>query len=258
MLLFLKKVVTLLPKICNFFNKRVRFFMKIILNSDQIKDIIADLTNRIISEISPEFEIAVIGIRSRGEILAQRLSSNLAEKLGKEIENGTLDITLYRDDLNSPQGSKQPHVRTTEIGFNIDDKILRLACAWHDISYTLYKASPRQYFLEARRSVRVIKKYFKQAGFMEDELKIIIDMVLYHDVLMSFRYRNGKRNLYNKIIQDADFLDGVHSERVGKVKEMAKSSLYWKFVNKVLIPLFLGGVIKNKNKFLNLEESKGI
>lgn len=141
---------------------------------------------------------------------------------------------------------------------NIDDKILRLACAWHDISYTLYKASPRQYFLEARRSVRVIKKYFKQAGFMEDELKIIIDMVLYHDVLMSFRYRNGKRNLYNKIIQDADFLDGVHSERVGKVKEMAKSSLYWKFVNKVLIPLFLGGVIKNKNKFLNLEESKGI
>ena len=133
MLLFLKKVVTLLPKICNFFNKRVRFFMKIILNSDQIKDIIADLTNRIISEISPEFEIAVIGIRSRGEILAQRLSSNLAEKLGKEIENGTLDITLYRDDLNSPQGSKQPHVRTTEIGFNIDDKIIILA---DDVLYT--------------------------------------------------------------------------------------------------------------------------
>ena len=141
---------------------------------------------------------------------------------------------------------------------NIDDKILKLACAWHDISYASYKASPRQYFLEARRSVRVIKKYFKQVNVVESELKIITNMVLYHDVLMSFRYRNGKRGLYNKIIQDADFLDGVDSERINKVKEMAKHSLYWKFINKVLIPLFLGRVIKNKNKFLNLEESTKI
>ena len=37
-----------------------------------------------------------------------------------------LDITLYRDDLNSPKGGKQPQVRTTEIGFDIDDKIIIL------------------------------------------------------------------------------------------------------------------------------------
>jgi pyrimidine operon attenuation protein/uracil phosphoribosyltransferase len=107
--------------------------MKVILNSEQIEQILKDLTSRIISETSPELALAVIGIRSRGEVLAQRLSSRLAKELGKDIPCGTLDITLYRDDLNSPQGNEQPQVRTTEIGFNIDDKIIVLV---DDVLYT--------------------------------------------------------------------------------------------------------------------------
>ena len=107
--------------------------MKVILNSDQIEQILGDLTGHIISETPPEFDIAVIGIRSRGEILAQRLSSRLSQKLGKDVPCGTLDITLYRDDLNSPQSSAQPQVRTTEIGFSIDDKVIILV---DDVLYT--------------------------------------------------------------------------------------------------------------------------
>ena len=100
--------------------------MKVILDSGQIADILLDLTSRIASEATEELEIAVIGIRSRGEILAQRLSKLLSKKLNKLVQCGTLDITLYRDDLNSPHGRSQPNVRTTEIGFNIDDKIIVL------------------------------------------------------------------------------------------------------------------------------------
>jgi pyrimidine operon attenuation protein/uracil phosphoribosyltransferase len=107
--------------------------MKVILDSAQIEGILKDLTSRIISEIPGEFDVAAIGIRSRGEILAQRLSSLLSQQLGKDIPYGTLDITLYRDDLNSPQGTGQPQVRTTEIGFNIDDKIIILV---DDVLYT--------------------------------------------------------------------------------------------------------------------------
>jgi pyrimidine operon attenuation protein/uracil phosphoribosyltransferase len=107
--------------------------MKAILNSGQIEQILKDLTGRIISETPRDFDIAVIGIRSRGEILAQRLSSRLSQPLGKDVPCGTLDITLYRDDLNSPQGSAQPQVRTTEIGFDIDDKIIILV---DDVLYT--------------------------------------------------------------------------------------------------------------------------
>ncbi|MFH1610709.1 MAG: HD domain-containing protein [Patescibacteria group bacterium] len=138
---------------------------------------------------------------------------------------------------------------------DIDDKILRLACAWHDISYVFFKASPRQYFLEARRSVRFIKKNFKEVNFPEDELKIITNIVLYHDVLMSFRRRNEKRSLHNKIMQDTDFLDGTSNDRIDHAKKLSKNSMYWKFVSKILVPIFIGTVVKNKNKFLNLEEN---
>jgi len=107
--------------------------MKVILNPEQIEQILKDLTSQIVSDTPPRLDIAAIGIRSRGEILAQRLSRRLSQKLGKDVPCGTLDITLYRDDLNSPQSAAQPQVRTTEIGFDIDDKIMILV---DDVLYT--------------------------------------------------------------------------------------------------------------------------
>jgi pyrimidine operon attenuation protein/uracil phosphoribosyltransferase len=107
--------------------------MPVILNSKQIEKTLTDLTKLIVSEIPPDLDIVVIGIRSRGEILAQRISARLSDKLRKEVLYGTLDITLYRDDLNNPQGNSQPQVRTTEIGFDIDDKIIILV---DDVLYT--------------------------------------------------------------------------------------------------------------------------
>jgi len=107
--------------------------MKVILDSKQIKQALEDLTEEIISDIPHNLDITVIGIRSRGEILAQRLSRQLSKKLDKNVPCGTLDITLYRDDLNSPQSIAQPQVRTTEIGFDIDDQIIILV---DDVLYT--------------------------------------------------------------------------------------------------------------------------
>jgi len=107
--------------------------MKVILDSEQIEQILVRLVEQIVSETPAELDIAAVGIRSRGEILAQRLSSRLSQQLGKDVPYGTLDITLYRDDLNSPQGTAQPEVRTTEIGFDIDDKIIILV---DDVLYT--------------------------------------------------------------------------------------------------------------------------
>jgi pyrimidine operon attenuation protein/uracil phosphoribosyltransferase len=107
--------------------------MRVILDSKQIGQTLKNLTNLIISDIPPELDIVVVGIRSRGEVLAQRLSAQLSEKLKKEVLCGTLDITLYRDDINNPQGNSQPQVRTTEIGFDIDEKIVILI---DDVLYT--------------------------------------------------------------------------------------------------------------------------
>lgn len=107
--------------------------MKVILDSAQIEQILDVLTDQIVSDTLANSDIAVIGIRSRGELLAQRLSARLSEKLDRDIPCGTLDITLYRDDLNSPQGTAQPEVRTTEIGFDVDEKVIILV---DDVLYT--------------------------------------------------------------------------------------------------------------------------
>lgn len=100
--------------------------MKVILDSEQIREILKDLTAQIVSDTPGDLDIAVIGIRSRGEVIANRLAGGLSRQLGKDVPCGTLDITLYRDDLNSPKGSDQPQVRTTEIGFDIEDRIIIL------------------------------------------------------------------------------------------------------------------------------------
>jgi pyrimidine operon attenuation protein/uracil phosphoribosyltransferase len=107
--------------------------MKVILDSEQIERILEDLAARILAENPAPSDFAAIGILSRGEILAQRLSALLSQKISRPVPCGTLDITLYRDDLNSPNSSNQPQVRATEIPFSIDDKIIVLV---DDVLYT--------------------------------------------------------------------------------------------------------------------------
>lgn len=106
--------------------------MEVILNAQQIEDAVKDLAERISVQIPPDTEIAIIGIRSRGEILAKRLSKVLSGLLDRKIPRGTLDITLYRDDLNEP-GESQPAVRSTVIPFDISGKMIILV---DDVIYT--------------------------------------------------------------------------------------------------------------------------
>ena len=107
--------------------------MKVILDAGQIDRTIDHLADEIAEQTSPDNQSVIIGVRSRGEILAERLADRLSQKLGHAIPCGTLDITLYRDDLNAPHGGSQPLVRTTEIGFDIDSKTIILV---DDVLYT--------------------------------------------------------------------------------------------------------------------------
>jgi pyrimidine operon attenuation protein/uracil phosphoribosyltransferase len=96
---------------------------------------IAGTLDRLVSEIRASLPdgvpVGVIGIRSRGEILAARLVAGL-RKLGvQDIETGVLDITLYRDDL-AELGPKA-RVRATEIDFDITGRYVILV---DDVLYT--------------------------------------------------------------------------------------------------------------------------
>src|SRR5262249_42074557 len=75
--------------------------------------------------------LGMVGIRRRGVPLAQRLGQMIQRIEKTKVPVGTLDITLYRDNL-STLGPK-PVVQKSEIGFDINDKNIILA---DDVLYT--------------------------------------------------------------------------------------------------------------------------
>jgi pyrimidine operon attenuation protein/uracil phosphoribosyltransferase len=75
-------------------------------------------------------ELALVGLRTRGVTLAHRLASKLATIDGTAVPVGTLDITLYRDDLDM-RGA--PVIRGTDIPFSIKNKHVVLV---DDVLYT--------------------------------------------------------------------------------------------------------------------------
>ena len=87
-------------------------------DADDIERVIATLADKASAAFSTDKPLAIIGIRTRGEILAQRLTRTLQAKGYNRIHRGVLDITLYRDDL-SEIGPK-PMVRPTKIDFDLD------------------------------------------------------------------------------------------------------------------------------------------
>jgi pyrimidine operon attenuation protein/uracil phosphoribosyltransferase len=100
--------------------------MEVILNEQQIQGLLRDMADRIATDLGQGTVVAVVGIRSRGEVLAQRLANMLENRLGHALPCGTLDITLYRDDLNDPQGRMPPAFQGTEIPFDVSGKTILL------------------------------------------------------------------------------------------------------------------------------------
>lgn len=79
------------------------------------------LTREIHDSLPRGIPVAVIGIRSRGEVLAGRMVAALRRMGAPDIEHGTLDITLYRDDLMAV--GPRPVVGETELPPDgIDDR----------------------------------------------------------------------------------------------------------------------------------------
>jgi len=107
--------------------------MQRLMDQIGIRGLIASLAEQIVADMSleptAENPLALVGIRSRGELLAQRLAEALQLKSGKggakqHIDVGALDITMYRDDLTSRGSITIP--QGTEMNFRLDNRPLIL------------------------------------------------------------------------------------------------------------------------------------
>ncbi len=69
-------------------------------------------------------ELGLIGIQRGGVHLARRLAAKIREIEGVEVPVGSLDITMYRDDLSTRKS--QPVPQATDITFDVQDKLIVL------------------------------------------------------------------------------------------------------------------------------------
>jgi pyrimidine operon attenuation protein/uracil phosphoribosyltransferase len=104
---------------------------KQILSTDDIRRAITRIAHEIAERNEGVGSVVLVGIRRRGVPLAQRIASTLADFEGERVPVGTLDITLYRDDLGLR--GPAPIVRSTSIPLDITGRTVVLV---DDVLYT--------------------------------------------------------------------------------------------------------------------------
>lgn len=103
----------------------------IILDSHEVRRAMTRIAHEIIERNKGAQGLALIGVHTRGIPLAQRLAAKLSELEGVEVPTGSLDITLYRDDLS--EVAHQPIIRETQVPFDLADRRVILV---DDVLYT--------------------------------------------------------------------------------------------------------------------------
>ena len=86
-----------------------------LMSATEIDRTLQRLAHEIVEKSGGTANLALIGIRRRGVPLAQRIAHAMRGIDGVEVPVGTLDITLYRDDLSKV--APQPVLHSSEIPF---------------------------------------------------------------------------------------------------------------------------------------------
>jgi pyrimidine operon attenuation protein/uracil phosphoribosyltransferase len=95
-----------------------------LITSEDLKRIIIRLAHEIIEKNRGIDDLIIIGLRTRGAFIADRISKKIKDIEKSNVPTGYLDVTLYRDDFRTRL--KQPEVQVTNIPFQIDEKCIVL------------------------------------------------------------------------------------------------------------------------------------
>ena len=103
----------------------------VLMDSEGIRRALTRISHEIVEKNKGVDNIVLVGIRTRGVPIAERLAENIEKIEGQKPPVGVLDITLYRDDLSTL--AYQPIVRPTELPVDITGKTVVLV---DDVLYT--------------------------------------------------------------------------------------------------------------------------
>jgi len=92
---------------------------KQILSEQEIKRIVSSISREIIEKNPKPSILFIVGVKSRGDVLAKRIAERIESQVGQKIETSAIDITFYRDDV---QLKAYKYVVKDEIKFDVTDK----------------------------------------------------------------------------------------------------------------------------------------
>src|SRR5262245_35198634 len=93
---------------------------RVVMDAQAIERALTRVAHEVLEHNKGTADLALIGIRSRGVHIAQRLRDTIRAIEHVDLPTGIIDITLYRDDLS--RSRQQPEVRGTNISFAVEDK----------------------------------------------------------------------------------------------------------------------------------------
>ncbi len=97
---------------------------KVIMDTEAMRRALVRIAHEIVEKNKGTENMVLVGIRSRGVPLAERIAKEIEEIEKVKLPVGSLDITLYRDDLSTL--GYNPVVKGTEINFDINGKTIVL------------------------------------------------------------------------------------------------------------------------------------
>lgn len=99
---------------------------KIVLERDDLRRTLRRIAHEI-AEKNPDPEcLAIVGIHTRGALLAQRLHAALAELTAASLPIGDIDISFYRDDVGTQAPATQPVVHASHLDFDLAGRTIVL------------------------------------------------------------------------------------------------------------------------------------
>jgi pyrimidine operon attenuation protein / uracil phosphoribosyltransferase len=99
---------------------------KVVLDHDDLRRTLMRIAHEIVEKNPGQDGLGLVGIHTRGALLASRLHALVGELTGSEIPLGDLDISFYRDDVDARVPSPQPVVHASHLDFDLNGRTIVL------------------------------------------------------------------------------------------------------------------------------------